>query len=83
MKAFHALPTEPRVRAMLERDFLWCGLQMLLDEEEELARLCPSCREKAMEERCSCCGVLQSSWQGSINENFDLAQFYQRGKERC
>lgn len=81
MKAFSALPTEERVRKMLSRDFLWCGLQMMIDEEEELARLCPSCRGMAREARCTACGALHS--QVDVNENFDLDLFYQRGRGEC
>ena len=44
LKTFGALPTEARVREMKRRDYLWCALNLLLDHEEELGRLCPSCR---------------------------------------
>ena len=41
---------------MTDRDYLWCALNLALDREEELARLCPACREWAEEEigRASC-----------------------------
>lgn len=73
---------------MLDRDFLWCGLQILLDEEEELARLCPTCRHQAEERRCVGCGALQDGLSSGFNENFDLDLFYgkqneERGVERC
>lgn len=60
---------------MKDRDFLWCALNLILDEEEELAGLCPTCRSKAMEERCSVCGVPVAAWEGSVNGEFDLARF--------
>lgn len=63
---------------MLDRDFLWCGLQMLLDEEEEFARLCPSCQVHGMEHRCVACGSLMGEASGCINENFDLDLFYSK-----
>lgn len=66
------------MQAMLERDFLWCGLQMLLDEEEEFARLCPSCQVHGMEDRCVACGALVGEASACINENFDLDLFYSR-----
>ena len=53
LKAFHALPTEGRVREMKNRDYLWCLTNMLLDREEELERLCPGCRLRALEEPCA------------------------------
>ena len=49
LKRFRALPTEARARSMLDRDYLWCLAQELLDQEEELDRLCPACRERAEE----------------------------------
>ena len=32
---------------MTDRDYLWCALNLALDQEEELARLCPECRARA------------------------------------
>ena len=68
---------------MKDRDFLWCALNLMLDDEEELAGLCPSCREKAMEERCSCCGASLDLWEGAANETFDAARFerMKRGRQ--
>lgn len=63
---------------MKDRDFLWCGLHLLLDEEEEFARLCNSCQTKAQENRCVACGALPQQNAGSFNQNFDLEQFYAR-----
>ena len=37
---------------MLDRDYVWCLAQQLLDDEEELDRLCPACRARAEEARC-------------------------------
>ena len=42
---------------MKARDFLWCAVNLVLDREEELNRLCPSCRAQAEEARCLCCGA--------------------------
>ena len=42
---------------MKARDFLWCAVNLLLDREEELDRLCPACRAQAEEARCLCCGA--------------------------
>lgn len=34
LKCFGALPTEERAKAMREEDYLWCAVNLLLDEEE-------------------------------------------------
>lgn len=76
LRQFHALPTEPRARAMKGRDYLWCLVNALLDREEELGRLCPSCRARALEERCPVCGQPETQWN-SENPSFDLERFEQ------
>lgn len=60
---------------MTARDFLWCALNLILDDEEELAGLCPTCRERAMEERCAACGVPLTQTEGCVNASFDQARF--------
>ena len=60
---------------MKARDFLWCALNLMLDDEEELEGLCPNCRERAMEERCSVCGVPLALAEGSVNGGFDEDRF--------
>ena len=69
---------------MKDRDFLWCALNLILDDEEELASLCPSCRDKAMEERCVGCGAPLAAWEGAVNEGFDRARFerMKRGEQK-
>lgn len=71
LKAFHALPTEARVREMTQGDYLYCILNILLDAEEELDHLCPSCREKARSGRCPACGGTPAD----RNEGFDEGRF--------
>ena len=39
-----------------------------------LERLCPACRAKALEERCSACGQPAASW-GGVNPAFDQERF--------
>ncbi len=75
LKAFHALPTEERSRAMRDRDFVWCLTHMALDQEEKLSRLCPSCRVKAEEPRCPVCGRPTSLGEGAVNPAFDEDRF--------
>lgn len=58
---------------MTDRDYLWCALNLALDQEEELARLCPDCRERAEREPCPVCGAERGSW-GS-NPGFDMTRF--------
>lgn len=75
LRSFSALPTEDRVRALKARDVLWCALNLLLDDEEKLAGLCPTCLERAMEERCTACGVPLTQTEGCVNGGFDEARF--------
>lgn len=71
------LPTEERARAMTHRDYLWCALNLALDGEEELARLCPVCRAEAEETRCPSCGATVS--EAGVNESFDMKRFAELG----
>ncbi len=65
---------------MKSRDYLWCLANSLLDREEELARLCPVCRSRALEAHCSVCGRGQEDWEE--NPSFDLDRFERmRGEE--
>lgn len=80
LKTFGALPTEQRVREMTEEDYLWCAVQLLLDEEEAEAALCPSCRAKLGEARCPVCGQETDPVVREENAGFDWAR-YARLKE--
>lgn len=80
LKTFGALPTEQRVREMTEEDYLWCAVQLLLDEEEAEAALCPSCRAKLGEARCPVCGQETGAVVREENAGFDWAR-YARLKE--
>lgn len=75
LRAFGALPTEERVLAMTDRDYLWCALNLALDREEELEQLCPDCRRRAEAEACPVCGAETGRWEHS--RGFDLARFEQ------
>ena len=75
LREFGALPTEDRVKAMLPKDYLWCVLQMMLDDDERVAALCPACREERERGRCPSCGGEVSTWQGAQNGSFDEERF--------
>ena len=42
---------------MTDGDYLWCAVNLLLDDEETLAQLCPACRERPV----TCPAVAQKS----------------------
>lgn len=71
LRAFGVLPSEARAREMTDGDYLYCVLQMTLDEEERLEQLCPSCRAEAESRRCAVCGAAL----GERNASFDEARF--------
>ena len=75
LRAFGALPTEERVRAMTGRDYLWCALHLLLDEEEVLDRLCPVCRDQVGKDCCPVCGGQTGEMAAGINGAFDWEKF--------
>lgn len=64
---------------MTERDYLWCLLNLMLDDEEELDRLCPRCREEAERERCPVCGRETGMTVGGRNAAFDMERFMRLG----
>ena len=69
------LPSEERVKTMTREDYLWCLVQMTLDEEEELARLCPACRREALEGRCPVCGAPAGEGETVVNSAFDMTRY--------
>lgn len=56
LRAFGVLPGEARARRMTDRAYLYCAAQMMLDEQEKLDAMCPSCRERAQRRLCPVCG---------------------------
>ena len=75
LRAFGALPTEARARAMTGRDYLWCALHLILDEEEALDRLCPACRTQAERDCCPVCGRERRETAEETNGAFDWERF--------
>ena len=60
---------------MTHRDYLWCVLNLMLDDEEALDALCPSCRAQAEEARCLCCGAPLDGVSVGQNASFDEERF--------
>lgn len=65
---------------MKNRDFLWCALQLMLDDEEAVSRLCPACRAEAERESCPVCGGWTGRTVGGENVSFDWERFEELGK---
>lgn len=70
-----ALPSERRAQEMTDADYLYCLIHEMLDREEALEGLCPQCRQRAEEARCSACGTPLSETAGGGNAGFDMARF--------
>ena len=85
LKAFGVLPGEERARHMTRREYLYCVLQQWLDEEEKLESLCPACRARAAQRRCSCCGAPLASGEAAENTAFDARRYrrMKEGKDLC
>lgn len=71
LRSFGVLPSEQRAKEMTDGDYLYCVMQMELDEEAFLDKLCPACRAEAERERCLCCGEPMPE----VNAGFDEARF--------
>ncbi len=63
------------MKDMLPRDYLWCALNLLLDEEEKLEALCPACRAAAEQALCPICGADPALSQVGVNAQFDMRRF--------
>ena len=83
LKCFGALPTEERAKAMREEDYLWCAVNLLLDEEEVARQLCPQCREAAERARCPVCGRETGEMVREENPTFDWARFQALKEGAC
>lgn len=71
LRAFGVLPSEARAKEMTNGDYLYCVMNLALDEEQELRQMCPECRAEAEKNTCLCCGAPL----GEENPNFDEARF--------
>lgn len=66
---------------MKDRDYLWCALNLMLDDEERLAALCPTCRAEAEEGRCPVCGAAVVPGSAGENAGFDWERFERLRRE--
>lgn len=71
LRTMHVLPSHPSAREMTTGDYLYCAMQLMLDEKEYLDALCPECRAQAEKKRCPCCGAEETGQ----NPQFDEARF--------
>lgn len=76
-------PTEERAKAMREEDYLWCAVNLLLDEEEVARQLCPQCRGAAERARCPVCGRETGEMVREENPTFDWARFQALKEGAC
>jgi len=60
---------------MTGRDYLWCALNLLLDQEEALDVLCPACRAEAERARCPVCGTETVGESVGENASFDRERY--------
>lgn len=77
LRAFGVLPSEKRAQEMTDGEYLYCVMQMMLDGEETLSQMCPSCREKVKENRCVACGEMIPE----ENASFDEARYEELKKQ--
>lgn len=71
LRAFGIAPWEKRAKKMTPDDLRACVLQMTLDDEAQLADVCPRCREDLLRRRCPVCGEVRFE----ENPNFDPEKF--------
>lgn len=71
LRAFGVLPSEARAKEMTNGDYLYCVMNLALDEEQTLRQMCPECRAEAEKNSCICCGAPMSE----ENPNFDEKRF--------
>lgn len=81
LREFSVLPGERRAREMTDSDYLYCFIQLRLDDEEQLEKLCPDCRGQLERNACPVCG------QGGVrytNPSFDMDRFNRmKGDDRA
>ncbi len=65
---------------MTEGQWLYLLVNMALDDEEELEKMCNSCKEKSKIKRCISCGEAFHKEQ-DINPRFDNNKFEEMKKK--
>ena len=73
LREFRVLPNEARARSMTDSDYLYCFINMRLDDEEALRALCPDCRERLETQVCPSCGTPLTGQ--FTNPSFDIDRF--------
>ena len=63
---------------MTEGQWAWMMVNMALDNEEQLEKVCKSCQDKAEEKRCISCNTMLDV---EVNPNFDEALFEKLKKQ--
>ncbi len=66
------------MKEMRDRDYLWCAIQMMLDDEEKLEGLCPSCRAQVERGCCTSCGGEMPRDSYGTNAGFDWQKYEER-----
>lgn len=61
---------------MTDGQWLWLFVNQIIDNEEQLEKMCPECRNEVTSEtkKCIRCGKVLAK-QGFINPNFDASRF--------
>ena len=72
LRTFGVLSSERRAREMTRGDYLYCVMNLALDDEQAMRQLCPQCREEAERSVCVCCGApLPEENPGFDEERFE------------
>ena len=58
---------------MTDEQWIWLFINQLIDNDEQLEKMCDKCREEVTSNRCNRCGTsLNSTF---VNPNFDKSKF--------
>lgn len=80
LRSFGLLPSSEQAQALTDRDYLLCALHLILDDEERLSRLCPTCREAA-QTCCPACGTPLEQTGGNPSFDWQRYEALKRGEK--